>query len=214
MGKFESEIVGVAPDFDLFNPDAPAMPKIFWPLNDFPPDALFIRSTLSKNDLEATVRSLMRETLPMAKPGGFYFLSEMRGEKSLPHRQIIAMLAVFGGAAILLASLGLSALLSDSVSRRKRELGIRASLGATSRRLIGHIMLQGLWRTGLGVALGIAGALASGRYLQSLLFEIKPNDPRTLAAVAALLILLGLASSLIPALRAASINPAQALREE
>ncbi len=76
------------------------------------------------------------------------------------------------------------------------------------------MLLQGLWRTGLGVGMGLATSLASGRYLQSLLFGIRAGDPATLAAVASLLLFLGLVSSLIPALRAASIDPAKALREE
>ncbi|MBZ5500292.1 MAG: ABC transporter permease [Acidobacteriia bacterium] len=214
LGKVPMEIIGVTPDVHLFQDDGSAAPMLFQLLNTFPPDALFVRSTLSKKDLEATISSVMRETFPGVKPGSVDELSEMRGEQSLPHRQIIAMLAVFGGTAILLAALGLSALLSDSVSRRRRELGIRATLGATSKRLIGQVMLQGLWRTGLGVGLGLAAALASGRYLKNLLFGIRANDPKTLAAVASLLLFLGLVSSLIPALRAASIDPAKALREE
>lgn len=214
LGNEPADIIGVVPDFHLFHEGDTARPMLFEPLNRFPPDALFVRSTLSKRDLEATISSVMRETFPGVKPGSIDELNEIRGEQSLPHRQIIAMLAVFGGTAILLAALGLSALLSDSVSRRKRELGIRATLGATSERLIGQIMLQGLWRSGLGVGLGLAAALASGRYMQSLLFGIRANDPKTLAAVASLLLFLGLVSSLVPALRAASIDPAKALREE
>jgi putative ABC transport system permease protein len=214
LGQEPMEIVGVVPDLHLFQEGETARPVLFRPLNGFPPDALFVRSTLSKKDLEATISSVMRETFPGVKPGSIDELNEIRGEQSLPHRQIIAMLAVFGGTAILLAALGLSALLSDSVSRRKRELGIRATLGATSKRLIGQVMLQGLWRSGLGIGLGLAAALASGRYLQSLLFGIRANDPKTLAAVASLLLFLGLVSSLVPALRAASIDPAKALREE
>ncbi|MGA2262587.1 MAG: FtsX-like permease family protein [Acidobacteriota bacterium] len=214
LGKEPTEIIGVVNDFHLFQDGGSTMPMRFEPLGRFRPDALFVRSTLSKKDLEATISSVMRETFPGVKPGSIDELNEIRGEQSLPHRQIIAMLGVFGGAAILLAALGLSALLSDSVSRRKRELGIRATLGATSERLIGQVMLQGLWRTGLGVGLGLAAALASGRYLQSLLFGIRANDPKTLGAVASLLLFLGLVSSLIPALRAASIDPAKALREE
>jgi putative ABC transport system permease protein len=214
LGKEPMEIIGVVPDFHLFQDGESAMPMHFEPLNRFPPDTLFVRSTLSKKDLEATISSVMRETFPGVKPGSIDELNEIRGEQSLPHRQIIGLLAAFGGTAILLAALGLSALLSDSVSRRKRELGIRAALGATSERLIGQVMLQGIWRTGLGVGLGLAAALASGRYLKSLLFGIRANDPKTLAAVASLLLFLGLASSFIPALRAASIDPAKALREE
>jgi ABC-type antimicrobial peptide transport system permease subunit len=213
-GKEPTEIIGVVNDFHLFQDGGSTTAMRFEPLGRFSPDALFVRSALSKKDLEATILSVMRETFPGVKPGSIDELNEIRGEQSLPHRQIIAMLAVFGGTAILLAALGLSALLSDSVSRRKRELGIRATLGATSERLIGQVMLQGIWRTGLGVGLGLAAALASGRYLQSLLFGIRANDPKTLAAVASLLLFLGLVSSLIPALRAASIDPAKALREE
>ena len=214
LGKEPMEIIGVVPDFHLFQDGGSAMPMYFQPFNGFPPDALFVRSTLSKKDLEATISSVMRETFPGVKPGSIDELNEIRGEQSLPHRQITAMLAVFGGTAVLLAALGLSALLSDSVSRRRREMGIRATLGATSERLIGQVMLQGLWRAGLGVGLGLAAALASGRYLQSLLFGIRANDPKTLAAVTLLLLFLGLVSSLVPALRAASIDPAKALREE
>jgi ABC-type antimicrobial peptide transport system permease subunit len=76
------------------------------------------------------------------------------------------------------------------------------------------VLLQGLWRTGLGVGLGLAAAMASGRFIESLLFGIRANDPKRLAAVASLLFFLGAVSSLIPALRAAAINPAKALREE
>jgi putative ABC transport system permease protein len=214
LGKEPMEIIGVVPDFHLFQDGESAMPMHFEPLNRFPPDTLFVRSTLSKKDLEATISSVMRETFPGVKPGSIDELNEIRGEQSLPHRQIIGLLAAFGGTAILLAALGLSALLSDSVSRRRRELGIRATLGATSERLIRQVMLQGLWRTGLGVGLGLAAALASGRYLKSLLFGIRANDPKTLAAVASLLLFLGLVSSLVSALHAASIDPAKALREE
>jgi putative ABC transport system permease protein len=208
------EIIGVVSDFQLFQDSEDTMPIVFEPTMRFAPDALFVRSTLSRKDLEVTISSVMRETFPDAKPSSIYELNELRGEKSLPHRQILGLLAAFGGTAILLAALGLSALLSDSVSRRRHELGIRATLGASSKRLIRQVMLQGLWRTGLGVGLGLAAALALGRYLQSLLVGIRANDPKTLAAVASLLIFLGLVSSLIPAIRAASIDPAKALREE
>jgi putative ABC transport system permease protein len=178
------------------------------------PDALFVRSTLSRKDLEATITSVMHDICPNVKPGSIDILSELRGEQSLPNRQIFGLLAVFGGTAILLASLGLSALLSDSISRRKRELGIRATLGAEPNFLIRQMLLQGLWRAGLGVGLGLAAALALGHYLESLLFGIPANDPKTLAKVASMLLLLGFVSSLIPALRTASIDPARALRDK
>jgi putative ABC transport system permease protein len=208
------DIVGVAHDFHLFQDGEDSFPMLFSLTTKGTPDALFVRSTLSKKDLETTIVSVLRDMIPDVKPGSIQILSELRGKQSLPHRQIIGLLAAFGSTAILLASLGLSALLSDSVSRRKRELGIRATLGASSKRLIGHVMLQGLWRTGLGVGLGISAALASGRFIESLLFGIRANDPKTLGTVAALLLFLGFISSLIPALRAASIDPAKALREE
>ncbi len=208
------EIIGVVSDFHLFQDDETARPTYFEMSTKRAPDALFVRSTLPKKDLEATIASVIHDTSPAVRAGTLDVLSELRGEQSLPHRQIIGLLATFGGTAILLAALGLSALLSDSVSRRRRELGIRATLGATPKLLLGQVLLQGLWRSGLGVGLGLAAALASGRYMQSLLFGIRAGDPVTLAAVASLLLVLGLVSSLIPALRAASIHPAKALREE
>ncbi len=201
-------------NFHLFQDDEAARPICFETSARIAPDALFVRSTLSSKDLEATIASVMRDTVPAVRTGSVAVLSELRGERSLPHRQIIGLLAAFGGTAILLAALGLSALLSDSVSRGRQELGIRATLGATPNVLIRHVLLQGLWRTGLGVVLGLGAALASGRYLQSLLFGIRAGDPATLAGVASLLLFLGLVSSLIPALRAASVDPARALREE
>jgi putative ABC transport system permease protein len=178
------------------------------------PDALFVRSTLSRKDLEATIASVMHDICPRVKPGSIDILSELRGEQSLPHRQIIGLLAVFGGIAIILSTLGLSSLLSDGVSRRKRELGIRATLGAQSNFLVRQVLLQGLWRAGLGVGLGLVAALVSGRYIKSLLFGIPANDAMTLTAVAALLLILGFISSLIPALHTTSLDPARALKEE
>jgi putative ABC transport system permease protein len=212
--EVDCEIIGVVSNFDLFQESQYAMPMLFEPTMWHAPDALFVRATLSRKDLEATITSVMHDICPGVKPGSLDVLSELQGEQSLPNRQIFWLLAVFGGTAILLAALGLSALLSDSISRRQRELGIRATLGAEPNFLIRQMLLQGLWRAGLGVGLGIAAALASGRYIESLLFGISANDPKTLALVASVLLLLGFISSLIPALRTASIDPARALREE
>jgi predicted permease len=210
----EREIIGVVSNFDLFQESQNAIPMLFDPSMWLMPDALFVRSTLSRKDLEATIASVMHDICPSVKPGSLDILSELQREQSLPNRQIFGLLTVFGGTAILLASLGLSALLSDSISRRKRELGIRATLGAEPNFLIRQMLLQGLWRTGLGVGLGLAAALALGHCLESLLFGIPANDPRTLAGVAFLLLLLGFVFSIIPALRAGSIDPARALRAE
>lgn len=208
------EIIGVASSFNLF-PDYTVQDGliVFRPAMPAPPDALFVRSTLSKKDLEASILSAMRETSPGMKPGSTLVVSELYGEKSLPHRQITGLLAVFGGISIVLATLGLFALLSDCISRRQRELGIRAALGAASILLMGSVLFQGLWRTGIGVGLGLVAAILAGSYMQNLLYGIPAHDPQTLAAVGSLLLCLGFLSSLIPALGAASIDPAKALRE-
>lgn len=213
-GKAVPEVIGVVPAFELFLQVESGVPMVFHSLGRLRPETLFVRSTLTKKDLDLTIASVMRETMPGVSLGSIEIMSEVRGEQSQPHRQVLGLIAAFGGAAILLATMGLSALLSDSVSRRTRELGIRATLGATSKRLIGQIMLQGLWRTGLGVGLGLAAALLLGRYLQSLLYGIRANDAATLVGVGSLLLILGLLSSVVPALRSACIDPAKALREE
>ena len=115
---------------------------------------------------------------------------------------------------MLLAALGLYGVLSYSVTARTRELGIRIAIGASPRRVIGSVMRQALAAVIAGVAIGLAGAFYSSRFLEALLFGVRPNDPATLAGVAGVFLGVALVAAYIPARRAARVDPIVALRAE
>jgi putative ABC transport system permease protein len=124
------------------------------------------------------------------------------------------LLGAFAGLALLLAAVGIYSVLSYSVKRRVREIGIRLALGARLSDVLRMVVFEGMKPTLLGVAIGTAGALALGRALSSLIYGIKPTDPVTFLAVALLLAAIALCASIIPAYRATKVDPMVALRYE
>jgi putative ABC transport system permease protein len=126
----------------------------------------------------------------------------------------LVMLALAGGMALLLGIVGLYGVISYSVSQRTHEMGIRAALGAQQSDILKLIVGQGFKLTLVGLAVGIAGALALTRFLASLLYGVKPTDPFTFIAVSLILITVALAACYVPARRAAKVDPMVALRYE
>jgi predicted permease len=124
------------------------------------------------------------------------------------------LFAVFGGVALLLASVGLYGVMSFGVRRRTTEVGIRMALGAESRRVLKLVMRQGLWQLGIGLALGMLLAFALAGLMETMLVNVEPTDPATFALIVVTLLFTGLAASAIPALRAARIDPMIALRKQ
>jgi putative ABC transport system permease protein len=124
------------------------------------------------------------------------------------------LLGAFAGLALLLAAVGIYSVLSYSVKRRVREIGIRLALGARLGDVLRMVVFEGMKPTLLGVAIGTAGALALGRALSSLIYGIKTTDPVTFLAVALLLAAIALCASIIPAYRATKVDPMVALRYE
>ena len=124
------------------------------------------------------------------------------------------LLGVFAGLALLLAAIGIYSVLSYSVRQRVPEIGIRLALGARMTDVLRMVVIEGMKPTLLGVAIGLAAALAMGRLVASLIFQVKPTDPTTFLAVAALLALIALLACVIPAYRASKVNPVVALRNE
>ena len=124
------------------------------------------------------------------------------------------LLGAFAGLALLLAEVGIYSVLSYSVKRRVREIGIRLALGAGLSDVMRMVVLEGMKPTLLGVVIGAAGALALGRVLSSLIYGIRPTDPITFLAVAFLLAAIALFASIIPAYRATKVDPMVALRYE
>jgi putative ABC transport system permease protein len=134
-------------------------------------------------------------------------------KEQLRHEKLtLSVLRVLAAIAILLTIVGLFSVLAYTVDRRMAEFGIRMALGATPANLVGLVMRRGMALTAVGVAAGIAGAMAMTRFLQSLLFETPPDDPTVIASVAALLLLSALGACAIPALRASRPDVAKLLK--
>jgi ABC-type antimicrobial peptide transport system permease subunit len=130
------------------------------------------------------------------------------------HRSSAWLVGGFAVLALLLSVIGLYGVIAYSVSRRTREIGVRMALGAQRAAVCRMILKEASWLTVAGIALGLICAVASTRYLRSLLFGVHSWDIATLTAVALVLSAAALTASLLPARRAASVNPVEALRAE
>ncbi len=126
----------------------------------------------------------------------------------------LALLAVFASLALSMAAVGIYGVVSYSVAQRTREIGVRLALGARINDILALVLGEGLKRTGAGIAVGLAGALAAGRALRGLLYGVNATDPPTYAAVVVLLLVVTLAACLVPAWGAARVNPLAALRQD
>jgi ABC-type antimicrobial peptide transport system permease subunit len=122
------------------------------------------------------------------------------------------LLAVFAALALLIATAGIGGIMALTVSQRVKEIGIRIALGAQPSRVLLMVLRQGLVLAAIGVVIGLAGAFGLTGLMKSLLFEVTPTDPLTYAVVAFVFIGAALVAGYIPARRAASIDPIEALR--
>jgi putative ABC transport system permease protein len=158
----------------------------------------------------AAVRSVDRD-VPLAK------VRTMREvlDVSVAQRRFHMMLAsAFAVTALLLASLGIYGVVSYAVTRRTNEMGIRLALGAQARQVAMLVLRQAMAPVMVGLVLGLAGAVAGAKVLTSLLYGVSPRDPVTIAAVFAMLALVGLAASFVPVRRAVRVDPLTSLRDE
>jgi predicted permease len=131
-----------------------------------------------------------------------------------PQRFNMMLLGAFAGLALLLAAVGIYGVLSYTVRRRVREIGIRMALGASQSDILRLVATDGMKPILIGVALGVIAAIALSRLVATLLFGVPPTDPATFTAVALLLVVVGIAANTLPAYRATKVEPTQTLREE
>ena len=141
-------------------------------------------------------------------------MQEVLDQSVAQRRFQMRLAAVFAATALLLATLGIYGVVSYSVARRTNEMGIRIALGAQAHQLYRMVLRQAMTPVVLGLVAGLAGAVAAGRVLASLLYQVSPRDPELFAAAALLLAAVGVAASFLPARRAVRMDPLTALRDE
>jgi len=136
-------------------------------------------------------------------------------EESIGSRRFpMLLLTLFAAVALAIAVVGVYGVVSYLVSQRTREIGIRMALGARAAQVIGLVLQRSLLPIGAGLAVGIAGSVAASRLLATLLYRVEPGDPAVLGAIVVLLGASAIAACLVPARRAASVDPLVVLREE
>ena len=163
-----------------------------------------------ENQIRATVRSLDPQ-LPLT---ALQTMEHAISDSEAPRRFNTVLISSFAAAALLLAILGIYSVIAFTVAMRVHEMAIRMALGSQRSGIVGLVLLSGLKLAAAGSIIGLAGAIAASRLLKSFVFGVSTLDPLVLVAAAVLVLMLAMAASLVPARRAATINPTQALRAE
>lgn len=162
----------------------------------------------------AAVRAAVREVDPRQPLTRVATMEDYVGDSLASGRFQALLLGVFAGLAVLLAAVGLYGVLTRGVVERRREIGVRMAVGAEGGSVVGMVVKQGLGLAGLGILLGGVGAMLGARLLGALLFGVEPLDPVTFALTPALLLLVVLISSWLPARRAARVDPIRSLQAD
>ncbi|HTP31851.1 MAG TPA: FtsX-like permease family protein, partial [Candidatus Acidoferrales bacterium] len=164
--------------------------------------------------LPEQVRAAIAAVDPRLPVAHFRTMDDLRGLQTGQQRYLAALFSIFAGLAVVLAAIGLYGLISQGITQRRHELGIRLALGATVAQAVAGAVKPGIWLALIGVAAGVAGSLASVRLLKHLLWGVRETDPATFAITAALLLAVATAASVAPALRILRLDPAETLRSE
>jgi putative ABC transport system permease protein len=175
---------------------------------------LVVRALVDPSALEPAVRQALLALNKGQAVMDVRTLEQRKSASAAGGRVQAAVMSTFSIVAVALAAVGMYGVLAYSIALRRRELGIRAALGASSSRLLRAVLARGLVVTGLGVGLGLAGAFALAPLLDAALYNVRARDPWLMALVTTILVLVALLASTIPARRAASIDPAVVLRGE
>jgi putative ABC transport system permease protein len=219
------EVIGIVGDVKLTGLDTASSESTIYlpmsqtsaaPYEDWRPFSmqLAVRTTSQPASLTSAVTAAIHSIDPTQPVVDVMTMDDLIATSLSQRRFSMFLLAAFAVLALLLAAVGIYSVLSFAVRRRVREIGIRVALGAETKDILRLVVTEGMKPALLGLALGVAGALALGRVVASFIYGIAPYDPLTFAAVAALLATVALLASIIPAFRAARIEPTRALREE
>ena len=209
-------VVGVVGNTRDAGLDAPPPPAMFMPFAQElgMGGGVVIRADRNAEALAAAATRIVRRIAPTVPIGKVLTVAQYKAETVAPRRLNAELISLFGSLAVIIAAVGIAGVLAFSVSARRSEIGIRMSLGADRGRVQRMILKEGGVLLAIGLAVGVGGAYFSTRVLRGLLFGIAPRDPVTFVGVAVTMAAIGILACWIPALRAARIDPAIAMRSE
>jgi predicted lysophospholipase L1 biosynthesis ABC-type transport system permease subunit len=209
-------VVGVVRDTRRWGYDAEIRPESFRPYSQavWPAMKITVKTAAGAGNLTAHIRAALNRMNPEFAISTVRTMDAIVDASVGPRRFPLVLLSSFALLALVLAAVGIYGVSAYLVQQRTAEIGVRVALGAKSYDVTLLVLRRTLTPILMGAAGGLAIALASGRVLEGLLFGVKPNDPLVLVGVASGLIIIGLMASLVPARRAASIDPLTALRHD
>ena len=209
-------VVGVVGNTKDGGLDAAALPAVFTPFSqtNFPTGGFVIKTAGDPGAVAPAATKLVRSLAPTSPIEHVLTAEQIRDESVAPRRLNALLVGSFGILALIVAAIGIAAVLAFSVTARTNEIGIRMSLGAEASRVQRMILSEGGTLVGLGLAIGVIGSLLLTRVIQGLLFGVASRDPMTIGSVALLMAVIGIAACWIPAVRAARIDPGVALRAQ
>ncbi|MFP5378593.1 MAG: ABC transporter permease [Vicinamibacteria bacterium] len=208
-------IVGIVPDLGMGQTPGDGLAEaIYLPVTQVSATGLglFVRATGAPLNLTAAARDAVRAIDPNLPIFNVLTVRQSLDNQTWAFRVFGTLFMAFGFAALFLATVGLYGVMSFAVSRRTSEIGVRMALGAAGRDVLRLVLAQGLWQVGVGILLGAGLAAALGSAMSLLFFGVQPRDPATYVVVGAVLAATGLVACLIPARRAARVDPMEALR--
>ncbi len=216
-------VVGVVSDIRTRGPATPPAPEFYLPLAQIPDvawgwmgNSLNLLTRVERGNptaLASVVRDTVSAVDPMLPVFGVSTLEEGLGRTMAQARFNTTLMTLLGGSALLLAALGIYSVIAWLVAQRTREIGLRIALGASAGDVVRQMTLHGLRPVAAGLGVGLAGALAVGGVLEGQLFDTGARDPIAIGGVIALLLVVSALASIVPAWRAASVDPSKALRE-
>jgi ABC-type antimicrobial peptide transport system permease subunit len=210
------EIVGVVADIPPFTPGVPARPEIYWPYSQVPRWGSYfvLRTSVEPATLAQAVEARLTGIDPDMRPSQLQTMADLVSFRLARPRFQMILIGVFAAFALTLALVGVYGVLAAAVAARTRELGVRLALGARSSQVLGLVLQRGLVLAGTGVVIGALAALGVSRFAATLLYGVRGTDPLTYGVVALLVLAAAAAACLIPARRAARIDPMRSLRAE
>jgi len=209
-------VVGLCGDTRLQALDRPPEPMFYvsaW-MYPWPEQTLLIQTSGDPKSLSSAVRKTILAQESGAVISEPATIEGVLSETTAARKANLRLMGAFAALALLLAALGIYGVIAYSVGQRRQEFGVRMALGATPTRVVRSVLGLGARLALIGVLIGIAASAWLARLISTMLYGVPPTDPITLAAVAALLLIAGLAASAIPALRATRVDPSEALRAE